>query len=735
MGRTQGKDTVNLKAVVNEALASGRTALTEAESKHLLGCCGVPVVAESIANDPEEAVAVASKLGYPVVLKGLGDDLLHKTERGLVHLNLADSVAVREAAARIRDTAPGAGLLVQPQIIGEREFVAGFFRDPLFGPAVLFGLGGVFTEALEDVVFRLAPLTRRDAAEMITSIRSRSLLDAFRGQAAADRGRLEQLLMALSAVAMEFPEIVEIDINPIIVTPSGDVTAVDALIALSPGKEADPDIHPVPPADIRALFYPRSVAFIGASAQMGKWGHMLLCNTISGGFQGDVYAVNPKGGTIAGKPAYATVADIPGAVDLAVVTVPAAGIMDLIPQLKAKGTKSVVLITSGFGETGNAGKRLERRLVVKAREAGILILGPNTMGICNPHIDFFCTGTSVRPLAGSTAVVAQSGNMGTQLLAFAEEQGIGIRAFSGSGNEAMITIEDYMEGFEVDDLTRTVMLYIESVKHGRRFFESACRVSRKKPIVLLKGGQTQAGNRAASSHTGALASDTRLFEAVCRQAGIVKVDQPMELLDLSAAFSSLPLPRGNRIAIMTLGGGWGVVTADLCNQFNLAVPDLTPELIAEIDTILPPYWSRSNPVDLVGENDTDIPLTVMEALLKWDGCDIIINLGILGRRIFTRRLADSVAKADPAYPGDFLDEAVALFSDFETEYITAVIRLMERYRKPIFGVSLLTDEKDATVYRVGGGELKAVFYETPERAVKAAARMVEYHHYRAAPME
>ena len=167
-------------------------------------------------------------------------------------------------------------------------------------------------------------------------------------------------------------------------------------------------------------------------------------------------------------------------------------------------------------------------------------------------------------------------------MAFAEAQGIGIRAFSGSGNEAMITIEDYMEGFEVDELTRTVMLYVESFKQGRRFFESARRLSCKKPIVLLKGGQTQAGNRAASSHTGAMASDNRLFDAACQQAGVVKVDQPMELLDLSAAFSSLPLPGGNRIAIMTLGGGWGVVTADLCEQFGLEVPELPPELIDNV---------------------------------------------------------------------------------------------------------------------------------------------------------
>ena len=411
------------------------------------------------------------------------------------------------------------------------------------------------------------------------------------------------------------------------------------------------------------------------------------------------------------------------------MTVPAAGIMDLLPQFKAKGIINMLLISSGFAEVGPSGKALEEELIQKAAQNGILVIGPNTMGICNPHIHLYCTGSHVLPEPGSTAVVAQSGNMGTQLLAFAEQQGIGIRAFCGSGNEAMVTIEDYVDAFEKDSLTQTVMLYVESVKNGRRFLESCRRVSKQKPIVLLKGGQSLAGNKAAASHTGALSSDSRIFDAVCRQAGIVKVERSMDLLDLSAAFSSLPLPKGNRAAIMTLGGGWGVITADLCSEYHIEVPELSQELTDHLNTILPPYWSHSNPVDIVGENDMTIPIRIMEALMKWDGCDAVINLGIMGRRILANKLAESISKADPTYSSEFLAMMGEKLLEFEDEYVHHIVGLMETCEKPVFGVSLLKECQDKTVCSVNDSRYKGVFYESPERAVKAFSRMVEYRRF------
>jgi acyl-CoA synthetase (NDP forming) len=326
-------------------------------------------------------------------------------------------------------------------------------------------------------------------------------------------------------------------------------------------------------------------------------------------------------------------------------------------------------------------------------------------------------------------MVSQSGNMGAQLLAFAEQQGIGIRGFCGSGNEAMITMEDYLEAFEADELTQTVILYVESLKNSCRFLNAARRVTRSKPVVLLKGGQTGSGKKAAASHTGALMSDTRVFNAMCRQSGIIKVEQPMELLDLAAAFSSLPLPRGPRTAIMTLGGGWGVVTADLCQAHQLEVPDLDPRVMQELDALLPPYWSRSNPVDLVGERDLDLPVQSLEILMDWDGCDAVINLGILGRRLLLKRLSEAVLQSDPHADRTSLDQAQTILCEFEERYIRKITELMEKYQKPVIGVHLLTDGREKTVYPVPESQFNGVFYSTPERAVKALSKMAAYRRY------
>ena len=718
----------NIEAMMEEKLNSEQRVLTEDEAKALFAGYGIPVVEELWAESVEGAGEAAAKTGFPVVLKGMGATLLHKTEANLVRLNLGSVDQVRAAATEMKDGAGDAleGFLVQPMVSGRRELVAGMFRDVQFGPVIVFGLGGIFTEALKDVVFRVAPLSEADMDEMLEEFQSKAVLGNFRGEAAADRKALKAVLRGLSDLVAAYPRIKEVDINPVMLTPEGEAVAVDGLVILD---DAPVETEVQPPVNLRQLgqcFYPKSIAFVGASSSVGKWGHLLACNALCKDFAGDIYLVNPKGGEILGHQAYKQVADIPGTVDMAVVTIPAHRVMDLIPQLEEKKVKGMFLITSGFREVGEAGAALEKELVARMEKAGILLLGPNTMGMCNPHADLFFNASHAYPVPGSTALVCQSGNMGTQLLAFAEQQDIGIRAFSGSGNEAMVTIEDYLDAFADDELTRTVVLYIESVKNGRRFFEGAREVSRKKPVVVLKGGRTDMGVKAAASHTGAMASDAKVFDSACRQAGIIQVEQPMELLDLSAVFSSLPLPRGSRVAIMTLGGGWGVITTDLCAEYGLEVPQLSEDIIERLNGILPDFWSHGNPVDLVGEGDPSIPRTCLEELLKWDGCDAVIHLGIHGKRILVDNMIRSAQTTDPGFTDDQSDFVKSATLQGEDEYVDYVIELTEKYQKPVLGVSLLTDALSRTLYRREGAEHKGVFFPAPERAVKALAGMCRY---------
>ncbi len=724
---------MKVSEMITQAKAEGRKALTEAESKEFLRQYGVPTVPEHVAASAEDAVQYAESAGFPVVLKALGAKLTHKTERGLVFLNLKNAEEVKKAASAASESAEAdmEGYLIQPMLSGRREFVAGLFHDSQFGPIVMFGLGGVFTEALEDAVFRVAPLTRNDAVLMINEIRSHKLLGPFRGEQPVDQDKIVSTLLGLSRIGVEIPEITEIDINPLLVKADGQPFAVDALIVLGERPAAKKYLPAVDSTAIGKFFYPRSIAIIGASNAFVKWGYRVLCSIVAGGFAGEVYPVNPRGGKISGINAFKSVEEIPGPVDLAVVTIPEDKVIDLIPHLKAKGIKQMLLITSGFAETGDKGRRLQEELVEAARAADILIMGPNTMGLCNPHNSLLCCGgANVHPKPGSTTLISQSGNLGVQLLEFAEREGVGIRAFGGSGNEAMITIEDFMDAFEVDELTQTVVIYLESIKNGRRFFESARRVGKLKPVVMLKGGRTEAGGKAAISHTGALASNAKVFNAAARQAGIVIAEQPIEMLDASAAFSSLPLPQGNRVGIITLGGGWGVVTTDLCAENGLVIPSLPQDMIDKIDAVLPPYWSRSNPVDLVGEFDPKIPLFVLEQMIQWDGCDAVIHLGISGRLSSLKKMIRDVKVADPDAEQEFLSIAPKMLEEFETRLLAHTAHLMEKTGKPIIGVPLMQEENIHTVNDVESCPYKAVSFLTPERAVKALSRMASYSLWR-----
>jgi acyl-CoA synthetase (NDP forming) len=473
------------------------------------------------------------------------------------------------------------------------------------------------------------------------------------------------------------------------------------------------------------VFNPKSIAMIGASASFGKWGQMILSNIVAGGFPGKIYPVNPKEKKIFGIPVYNRVQDIPEPADLAIITTPADTVLSVLEDCGQRGIGTAVVVSSGFSETGDEGRALENKLVSLCREKGIVLVGPNTMGILCTRASLFATGAHTRPRQGSVAFISQSGNLGIQLIHWAEHQAVGVSLFAGSGNEAMVTCSDYLEYVAGDSQSRIIILYLESMREGRRFFETVKQVNRTKPVIVLKGGRTEAGRAASASHTGSMSGEVAVFRAACRQAGLLEAKVPSELLDLSAGFSSLPLPRGNRVGIVTLGGGWGVVTSDECNEKGLAVPALSAKTIKTIGRHLPSFWSKGNPVDLVGTRDREAPLVAVEELLKSDDIDAVISLGIVGRIEYLRLMNRSAKEVDETIPPGFLEQTETYVREYEEKYISRTAELMEEYEKPVIGVSL-ANTSGGTVRPVAGRRYSPVLYETPESAVHVLAKMVEY---------
>lgn len=385
------------------------------------------------------------------------------------------------------------------------------------------------------------------------------------------------------------------------------------------------------------LFNPRSLAVVGASNTIGKWGFILPFNIVRGGYEGELYFINSREKYIHGYKAYPDLKSVPRDIDLVVVTVPAPVVPGVITECAQKGVKNVVLITAGFSEVGEEGRKLEQKVVALADEAGIRIIGPNMMGICSPPNRLIAMGAPVMPPAGNISFLSQSGNLGVQLLGWAERAGLGIARFVNSGNEAQTTCDQILEYYGADPITKVIVFYLEGIDNGQRFLELAERISRHKPIIALKVGVTEAGAKAAQSHSGAVSTSSRVYQAMVRQAGIIEASSTEELIDLARTFGHLPIPRGKKAGIMTLGGGWGVVTTDLCAREGLEIPPLSPDTLARIDRVLPAFWSRSNPVDLVGTLNRGAHMEVMEALASDPRFDSIISLGSLtGMQVSTR---------------------------------------------------------------------------------------------------
>jgi acyl-CoA synthetase (NDP forming) len=608
------KGNSEIKQIFDAVRQAGRTKLTEPEAKKVLASAGLAITREDLTSSQDEAVTKAEQIGFPVVMKVASADILHKSDAGGVKVGLADAEAVRNAYRDIMDAVkekhPGAniqGVLVQEMVEGGIETIVGVANRPPFGPVVAFGLGGVFVELLKDVTFRLAPIDEEGATEMLADIEGARMLDGYRGQAAANKGELAKVIAQLSGLAIAFnKEVEELDINPLAV--KGDrVVALDALITL---KENGAEDQPAPSEkvgegngnDIRAVLEPRSIAVIGASSNPTKTGHVLFKNIVVNGFPGKVYPINPKADEILGIKAYPKILDVPDDIDVVFFLLPGQFVPTLYEDCKKKGVKAAVIIAAGFAEVGEEGAKQQKMLVDLVKSTGVRCLGPNSIGFIN--MDHQLVASFILFENWEDGSIALAGQSGIFAGAVADQvmnrtvQRIGIGKSIIMGNKIDLDESDFLEWSWKDPKTEIVALHLEGMQDPRRFLSLANKVKRDMPIIVLKPGRTEPGARASASHTGSLALDDALVDHTFRQYGVTRAYDLEEFLEFMKAFSFQPLPKGNRIGIVTFSGANGVMASDELSERGFELADFEPETYARIEKFLPEWQPVTNPLDL-----------------------------------------------------------------------------------------------------------------------------------------
>ena len=712
------------------SVVSVQQTMSEALSKQLLTPFGFPFAVEAVVATPSEAANAADEMGYPVVAKLNGDSIAHKTERGLVRLKLADRAAVEHAATDLLAMAtPDDGevqLLIAKMIDGSRELIVGMVHDPAFGNTAMLGVGGIFAEVIQDVVFAPMPIDLASAKRMIEALKYQAILKEFRGEAVVDTESLARAIVALSAACDKHPEIVSIDINPLIVQRDGTLVAVDALVETRDLEEAAVKKYTSfnPKADhYRALFSPRAVVVVGASSHPGKFGFVSLHNILSSKFAGKVYATNLQNEIILGIQTISSIDDLPlNEIDLAFFCTPASANPQLLRQCAERGIRAAFIASAGYREAGTQGEQAEQDLVQLAADLDMLIAGPNGQGVVSTPVSLCAQIVGPYPPRGGISVASQSGNFVSSFLNYARQTGVGIARAISAGNAAQTSVGQYLEWFSQDNETRVSLAYIESVNDGKALESSFTAALKSKPLVVVKGGATDAGSRAAQSHTGALASNDKIFDGLCRSTGASRARTVEEGFDVAASFATQPLPRGKRVVVLTTVGGWGVVTSDAIAQDGvLDLITLPSALVKSLDDLLPPRWSRNNPIDCAGGETRDTIPAILDLVCAHDDVDSVIFLGLGIQSNQARMMSEG-----HFYPDHGLERIVSYHRKQDERFAQAAAEYSVKYNKPVLVATELAvadplNPGPATVRETG-----RLCYASGTRAATALAHMYRY---------
>ena len=450
---------------------------------------------------------------------------------------------------------------------------------------------------------------------------------------------------------------------------------------------------------LQEVFTPRTIAVIGASREPTKLGHVILMNLIEGGFKGKIFAINPRTKEILGLRSYSRIEEVSSYIDMAIVVVPAAFVPKVVEDCGKKGVKAAIVISAGFREIGSKGEDFEQETLREARRWGIRIMGPNCLGIINASKSLDATISRVvdpkKLRIGSIAFVSQSGALGASLYSWAQTRGIGFDKLVSLGNMCDIDESEVLEYLATDAGTKVISMYIEGVRDGRKFVETAKKVSLSKPIVIMKIGRSVGGAKAARSHTGTLSGSDSIYEGAFKQCGAIRAGDTAEMFDFAKAFATQPLPRGKKIVVVTNAGGPGVAATDVCDEVGLELAELDKGMRERIGGLVPSFASVTNPVDTTPQVSPKVHGDVLKILLSSKGIDGAISV-VIGSR--PRAFAQAVINAHTGLP--------------------------VRYNKPVLLCWIADKSAEDMLKEL---EEKGVpVYETPERAVKSMGALKKY---------
>lgn len=591
---------------------SGRLALSEQSGKLLLSEFGIPVPNNNVVSTPGETAAALVGLRAPFIVKVMSDEILHKSDAGGVIAGLDDADAVAQAISYMVDhpkirEARVDGYLVEEMVPGGTEIVVGAVRDPQFGHLVMVGIGGIFVEVLNDVSFRICPIDRSDAIAMLDELRGAEILEGTRGRAGINKNAIVDILIKVGGenglLMIHGNEIAELDLNPIIANSQGAI-AVDARIILADPVKSSADAPPKPYDHLpvleryQPLVSPKTVAVLGASATSTTIANTFIRRMKDFGYSGAIYPIHPTAQELEGLPCYPNLTAAPEPIDYAYIAVGGERIPDILAGANGR-VRFAQVISSGFGEV-EEGRDLQEQLVAKAHAGGCRILGPNCLGLYSPRGGVTFPVDAPKDV-GTVGVVSQSGGLSTDIIKRGQWRGIRFSGLVTAGNSADLGPVDLLEFFLEDPQTRIIGLYLEDVKDGHRFFELLKAGNTGKPVIILRGGRSALGRVAAASHTGALASDERVWEALSHQTGCVQVETVDEFIGALLAFQFLeprPLQPTRKVVLFGNGGGTSVLATDYFSRRGLEISPFEGEALSQLEAMaLPPGTSVINPID------------------------------------------------------------------------------------------------------------------------------------------